>query len=356
MAKNRGNAGFTLVELMVAILCGTIVTAAAITIMLLGLRINRSAVDTALAQYDARVVLSVLEDLATEGTIKKVEQSGSDWKILDSSEAGAPPRFRYESKNGKIYSGSSVLIDGVLSSSVVLNPSGLLTFRIETKSGDYSSSVYCRTAVEGKEILDNFNSVVDIPVTDDNSDSEDALAAEGAARYKFLEILISQYDSDGRIKRNDGTYTDTYFSKWYASQPETNVTGDWGKGTAWCACYVSWAADAISGYLSSEVPLYASVPTWLNSIINTSSWKLRGPSYDPIPGDLVFFDWDYDSTSSKLDPEHIGVVYYVEYDKDGDPATIYTIEGNSGNRVAVRQYPANSFYILGYGVLDWKTS
>ena len=77
------------------------------------------------------------------------------------------------------------------------------------------------------------------------------------------------------------------------------------------------------------------------------SGKWRNPNdatNKPIPGDYVFFDWDRGS-----DPDHVGAVLCV---KDG---FLYTIEGNSGGRVAVNRYPKNDPRIVGYGVLNWKT-
>lgn len=77
------------------------------------------------------------------------------------------------------------------------------------------------------------------------------------------------------------------------------------------------------------------------------SGKWRNPNDAnnmPIPGDYVFFDWDRGS-----DPDHVGAVLCV---KDG---FLYTIEGNSGGKVAVQRYPLSDKRIVGYGVLNWKT-
>ena len=71
-------------------------------------------------------------------------------------------------------------------------------------------------------------------------------------------------------------------------------------------------------------------------------WRDRGAT--PIPGDYVFFDWNGGS-----DPDHVGAVLCVEGD------FLYTIEGNSGGKVAVNRYPKNDPRIVGYGVLNWKT-
>ena len=61
----------------------------------------------------------------------------------------------------------------------------------------------------------------------------------------------------------------------------------------------------------------------------------------PPSGDLVFFDWKNDGSI-----DHVGIVESVV---DG---TIYTIEGNSGDKVARRSYPIGYGQIVGYGGSD----
>ena len=73
-----------------------------------------------------------------------------------------------------------------------------------------------------------------------------------------------------------------------------------------------------------------------------SRWAEAGGEYTPIPGDYIFFDWDGGS-----DPAHVGAVLYVEN------GWVYTIEGNSGGRVAVQRYALSDPGIVGYGLLDW---
>ena len=76
----------------------------------------------------------------------------------------------------------------------------------------------------------------------------------------------------------------------------------------------------------------------------------RDSSATPIPGDYVFFDWDgRNDPDGGKDPDHVGAVLCV----DGNQ--LYTIEGNSGGRVAVQRYDLNDKRIVGYGVLNWKT-
>lgn len=69
-------------------------------------------------------------------------------------------------------------------------------------------------------------------------------------------------------------------------------------------------------------------------------------SAEPVPGMIIFFDWDNKGDSGPQDgqSDHTGIVEKVE---DG---IVYTVEGNSGDRVAQRQYSVGYYEILGYGV------
>ena len=106
---------------------------------------------------------------------------------------------------------------------------------------------------------------------------------------------------------------------------------------AWCACFVSWCANEC-GYIDSGIlPMFASctdqgIP-WFEA---RGLWQ--APGYIPKPGDVIFFDWDLDGRS-----EHVGIVEYVEGNY------VYTVEGNTGNKVARRSYWLDSVVIMGYG-------
>lgn len=70
-------------------------------------------------------------------------------------------------------------------------------------------------------------------------------------------------------------------------------------------------------------------------------------SAEPVPGMIIFFDWDSsDSSSGPQDglSDHVGIVQKVEN------GIVYTVEGNSGDSCRVKQYPVGCYEILGYGV------
>ena len=89
----------------------------------------------------------------------------------------------------------------------------------------------------------------------------------------------------------------------------------------WCACFVSWCSNEC-GYLESGIlPRFASCSGGVQWFRERGLW--RTGSYEPQPGDIIFFDWADDSQDGS--PDHVGIVGRVE---DG---IVYTIEGNSGD-------------------------
>lgn len=331
----RNNSGFTMVELLVTVAVSSIVLAAAASLMLLGLRVHQTTQKEAGEQQTVRIVLSALEDLSASGKIYRVQPLSDGWQLQGKTADGKSGAVLLRYKSGKLTSGTSgdqVLLDNLRGAQVILDDS-LVTFSFSTAAHSYSTSVFCRTGIEGdsvgkaeaQEKLDKLKNQT-LPV------STTLTEAQKKARFEFLKTLAGQLDSKGEIKN-----TDTYFSKWYNS--------DWNKNTPWCACFLSWgAAQQPNETFDGDPPRFADVDEGMASFQN-GKWRNPNDANNmPIPGDYVFFDWDRDS-----DPDHVGAVLCV----DGNQ--LYTIEGNSGGRVAVNCYPKNDPRIMGYGVLNWKT-
>jgi len=162
---------------------------------------------------------------------------------------------------------------------------------------------------------------------------KDLLPGETTARFAFLKTLASQIDSKGRIV---GTADDgMYYAKWYQENKD-GTTGDWGKDTAWCACYLSWAMANTAEI--NNPPMEANVENLKSKFLGVQ-W--RNPTEHFSSGDLIFFNFDED-----VESDHVGVVLAI----DGN--YIYTIEGNTAGKVAVRKYDKSDKRILGYGVLS----
>ena len=113
----------------------------------------------------------------------------------------------------------------------------------------------------------------------------------------------------------------------------------------WCACFVSWCADQC-GYIDSGV-----IPKFAGCVNGVQWFKDRGQwqdgSFEPSPGQIIFFDWDNKGSSGPQDgqSDHVGIVEKCEN------GIVYTVEGNAGDSCRQNQYPVGQYEILGYGVL-----
>ena len=105
----------------------------------------------------------------------------------------------------------------------------------------------------------------------------------------------------------------------------------------WCAIFVSWCADQC-GYLDAGVlPRMEGVRPYVDWFIERGQWQ--GRDYEPMPGDIIFFDWESDGLA-----DHVGIVEKVEN------GLIYTVEGNSGDRCVENRYYLGSAPVYGFGL------
>lgn len=335
----RNNSGFTMVELLVTVAVSSIVLAAAASLMLLGLRVHQTTQKEAGEQQTVRIVLSALEDLSASGKISRVEPFSDGWRLLGKTADGKSGAVLLRYNSGKLTSGTSgdqVLLDNLRGAQVILDGS-LVTFTFATAAHRYSTSVFCRTGIEGDsvgkaEAEDILKKTPTLPA------AADLTEAEKKARFAFLQTLADQYDSRGEIIGGKG-----YFSEWYIGNYADHP--GWNQYTPWCACFLSWGADQMKASIDGNPPRFADVDEGMKGFKDSRMWRERGDTNNkPIPGDYVFFDWD-----GGTDPDHVGAVLCMEGN------FLYTIEGNSGGRVAVNCYPKNDPRIMGYGVLNWKT-
>ena len=111
----------------------------------------------------------------------------------------------------------------------------------------------------------------------------------------------------------------------------------------WCACFVSWCANEC-GYLDAGV-----IPKTAGCVTGSNWFKDRGlwqdNSYEPRPGDIIYFDWDEKGSSGPQDglADHVGIVEKVEN------GIVYTVEGNSGDSCRENHYAIGHYEIYGYG-------
>ena len=331
--------GFTLLELVVVMLCTTLVIGAAMTVLLTGLRIQRNTQDGLSVQQTAHTVLTLVEQLTGDGKVNSVETVGDqDWMLLDEDHGTL---LSYNAGAGTLTAGGgAVLMEDVSSATAELSEEKLLTVTLETGGESYTASSLCRTAVTQSAV--NREALLD---------EVELTTGDEPGRAALLLTLATQYGSIGQILGRGPEDPYLYFSEWYIGGYDGHP--GWNRDTPWCACFLSWALDKIEGseegpYLKESAPRFANVDNWMADFQEKEGyWKGKTEDYTPIPGDLVFFDW-----SGGDDPAHVGAVFYV----DEANGVFYTIEGNSGGRVRLHVYPLGSRLIVGYGILNWKTT
>ena len=119
-----------------------------------------------------------------------------------------------------------------------------------------------------------------------------------------------------------------------------------GSRVEWCCCFVSWCANEC-GYIDAGViPKYSVVDDGVNWFKSKGQW-IDG-SAEPLPGIIIFFDWEDDGLDGSGD--HTGIVEKVESGR------VYTIEGNASDKCQELSYSVGYHEILGYGFYESNSS
>ena len=109
------------------------------------------------------------------------------------------------------------------------------------------------------------------------------------------------------------------------------------KRVEWCACFVSWCANQCGYIESGVIPKFAKCTVGAEWFQSHGQWQ--DGSYVPKAGDIIFFIWSGDTETN-----YVGIVERVE------KGVVYTVEGNSGDKVATNSYSVGSSVIYGYGI------
>ena len=212
---------------------------------------------------------------------------------------------------------------------------------------------------------------------------------EGNEYKEFLKgFLEKKYFLDGGHKLNEGVTNDNYTENSDGTNPmatemirvalnEYNNRNNVNAGlkyskaygfnnrVEWCAAFV-WYVSAntkhngkslypdIIPFKSASTGTYmnyfnSSNDNNLNFYYNDNCKKLAGKNnsdikYIPKPGDYIFFDW-----SAKFSRVGDGTQDHTAMVEKYENGKVYTIEGNSGDKLARLSYNINDCRIIGYG-------
>lgn len=339
----KKNEGFTLIELVVAMAASVTVMAAAFTVLMFGTRVEAQTTDIISDRQSVTLQMANLDSLVQNSEISKVEILADDWTLYSTGKDDEDVELMSYDADTQVLSCASGFEMSDIRATLELNDNQtLLTLTVKTENGlEYSVSARCHMSIS--ETTNNPTAVVLQDIQNKKTGILGNAGKTTTARQTFLLLLASQYGSTGEILNSGDGANQLTFAQWY--NPE------WPSDTPWCACFVSWGI-ALANKLGcleplsegEELPFFASVGDGYKFFENSTKANV-GLRTDnkPAAGDIIFFNWP--NTVEQYD--HVGVVLYV----DGD--NIYTIEGNSNNRVAMRLYNINDDCIIGYGVLDW---
>ncbi|MCA2220765.1 CHAP domain-containing protein [Nonomuraea aurantiaca] len=173
-----------------------------------------------------------------------------------------------------------------------------------------------------------------------------AAPAAAVSRAGIVSVAQSQLGNASRNHEDPAgsgcNYYTGYFRPWKPASGCASSDGVQWRNSDWCADFSKYVWKN-AGVPDAEVDeTNGGVLTgWASSFkdygTKHGTWHARSTGYAPQPGDAVVFDWDQSG-----DIDHVGIV------KSSNAGTVYTIEGNSGNRIKENSYARTNIDIVGY--------
>ncbi|WP_084966013.1 FG-GAP-like repeat-containing protein [Thermoactinospora rubra] len=152
-----------------------------------------------------------------------------------------------------------------------------------------------------------------------------APAAASTTRERIVDIAFREYGNPARNREIGGEDCNFYTGQVQTSAPSCNGSSGF-RVNAWCANFVKYVwktagvvegLDLIDGYAYSLRDYGKAKGTW----------HPVGSGYSPRPGDAIVY-------AGATRPRHVGIVV------SNSGGTIKTIEGNSGDRIALKTNPS----------------
>lgn len=159
------------------------------------------------------------------------------------------------------------------------------------------------------------------------------LISTASAEIGYMEKASNKNLDDKTANAGKGNFTK------YARDLVNLIGSPYAQGAAWCDMFVDWCFVQTFGKDNTKKMLggwSAYTPT------SADLYKKAKRFYQsPAVGDQIFF-----KNSERIN--HTGIVVNVT------STTVYTIEGNSSNKVQNRSYSLKDKSIAGYGKPDWS--
>ena len=162
-----------------------------------------------------------------------------------------------------------------------------------------------------------------------SADYENTHVNTGDQATDLVEVARTQ------VGYHEGTNNYTKYNVWFGS------LNGYGYNYAWCQTFVAWCANQ-AGIPTSMIPRVSGTVSGMDFFKKNGTWKDAGIT--PEKGDIIYL---HSKSSSGY---HVGIV------ADVSGGQIFTIEGNSSDRVAERSYSVGNSSIVGYGCPEYVTN
>ncbi|MDH2430707.1 CHAP domain-containing protein [Sphaerisporangium sp. TRM90804] len=171
-------------------------------------------------------------------------------------------------------------------------------------------------------------------------------ATAATTRSQIVAVAQAELgDSARNVERPAGSNCNFYtgvFRTWIPASGCGTGDGVQFRKSEWCADFAKYVwknagvthadvAEGDGGVLTGWAASFKEYGT------EHGTWHTRAGGYAPQPGDAIVFDWDQSG-----DIDHVGIV------TSSDGSTVYTIEGNSGDRIKANSYSRSDADIAGY--------
>lgn len=176
---------------------------------------------------------------------------------------------------------------------------------------------------------------------------------DGPVPESIVERMM--FMAEAEKGRNKSIYFNGYGGKWChrfadwmamnAGMPKEMIpnTSNCGKGIVWFATNQNSGGFYFKNaeHKKRMIRAYSALDDLMDELTQEEH------SYQPQPGDYVYFRWN--NAADSVNVSHVGIV------ADVTPEKIVTWEGNAGKQVAQRVYLQNKIFIVGYGCPCYNT-
>ena len=203
------------------------------------------------------------------------------------------------------------------------------------RPADQGDSVKEKRAAYGQKYFDKY--VTTKPVQTDTGCSAAKVIAVAVEQIGYKEKKSNSQLDDKTANAGSANYTkyardfDQKYPKWYNGKKN---------GFAWCDMFVDWCFLTAFGYEKALALLcQPERSAGAGCTYSLRYFKNKGQFHtkDPQPGDQIFFGTSLDNSTHTVSVESV------------DKKHVHTIEGNTSDQVARRNYSLTNSRILGYG-------